>query len=380
MTNQAIEQAIKSIFSATQLHARRVESLTHAVLGAVVAAQSGVANIGRAEASARGVNPKHAIKQVDRFLSNEGFEVNVALADIIRFVLGLRPKVVVSLDWTDYEGGNHHRIALNLVTRHGRATPLCWKTVPHSEIKNHRNDHEDALLRLFKELLPPTVTQVVVLADRGFADVELYEMLTAELGFDFIIRFRAGMIVRDEHGTARYGSEWVPSNGRALRLPNAKITGKRFEVTAVVAVKKARMKESWLLATSLPAGADDIVALYAKRFTIEENFRDEKDWRFGMGSRWVKIKRADRRDRLCLILALAAILLTLLGQAGEELGLDRALRANTVKRRTHSLFRQGREYLRGALGKLENARQSLWHRFLGLIKDQPLWLAERGII
>jgi hypothetical protein len=33
--------------------------------------------------------------------------------------------------------------------------------------------------------------------------------------------------------------------------------------------------------------------------------------------------------------------MTLLGAAGESLGMDRHLKANTVKRRTHSLFRQG---------------------------------------
>ncbi len=33
----------------------------------------------------------------------------------------------------------------------------------------------------------------------------------------------------------------------------------------------------------------------------------------------------------------------------ERLGFDRLLRANTSKRRTHSLFRQGREIVKGAL-------------------------------
>ena len=33
--------------------------------------------------------------------------------------------------------------------------------------------------------------------------------------------------------------------------------------------------------------------------------------------------------------------LSLLGAAGERIGYDRWLKANTVKRRTHSLFRQG---------------------------------------
>jgi hypothetical protein len=35
------------------------------------------------------------------------------------------------------------------------------------------------------------------------------------------------------------------------------------------------------------------------------------------------------------------VLLTLLGAAGESLGMDRLLKSNTAKTRTHSLFRQG---------------------------------------
>ena len=40
-------------------------------------------------------------------------------------------------------------------------------------------------------------------------------------------------------------------------------------------------------------------------------------------------------------LAIAQALLTLLGAASERSGLDAYLKANTVKRRTHSLYRQG---------------------------------------
>jgi hypothetical protein len=38
---------------------------------------------------------------------------------------------------------------------------------------------------------------------------------------------------------------------------------------------------------------------------------------------------------------LACVLLTLRGAAGERLGMERSLKANTVKRRTYSLFSQG---------------------------------------
>jgi hypothetical protein len=48
-----------------------------------------------------------------------------------------------------------------------------------------------------------------------------------------------------------------------------------------------------------------------------------------------------RRDRLLLVSAFAMALLTMLGAVGESLGMDRLLKSNTSKTRTHSLFRQG---------------------------------------
>ncbi|ABE64646.1 hypothetical protein Nham_3971 [Nitrobacter hamburgensis X14] len=68
-------------------------------------------------------------------------------------------------------------------------------------------------------------------------------------------------------------------------------------------------------------------------------FRDTKDLRFGMGLGVLRIADPQRRDRLLLLNAFAIVLLTLLGPAGESLGMDRHLKVNTAKRRTHSLFR-----------------------------------------
>lgn len=80
---------------------------------------------------------------------------------------------------------------------------------------------------------------------------------------------------------------------------------------------------------------------YGRRWSIETYFRDAKDIRFGLGMSAIHTKSTERRDRLFLISAMAIILLTLLGAACESVGYDRYLKANTVKRRTHSLFRQG---------------------------------------
>src|SRR4249919_4271801 len=60
-----------------------------------------------------------------------------------------------------------------------------------------------------------------------------------------------------------------------------------------------------------------------------------------MGMAELRIAEPERRDRLLLISAFAMALLTMLGTAGESLGMDRLLKSNTSKTRTHSLFRQG---------------------------------------
>ena len=74
---------------------------------------------------------------------------------------------------------------------------------------------------------------------------------------------------------------------------------------------------------------------------IEPHFRDTKDLRFGMGLSATRVGEPMRRDRLLLVSAFATALLTLLGAVGESLGMDRLLKSNTSKTRTHSLFRQG---------------------------------------
>jgi hypothetical protein len=60
---------------AGQLHAKRIDSLAGATLGVMAGASLAVAVIGQALAQARGLVTKHAIKQVDRLLSNQGIDV-----------------------------------------------------------------------------------------------------------------------------------------------------------------------------------------------------------------------------------------------------------------------------------------------------------------
>lgn len=138
-------QYLSSLF-AEDLHAKRVLSLAHATLGVLHSASLAIHAIGLGMAEARDVTPKHAIKQVDRLLSNRGIVVWDLMAHWVPFVLGDRKEIVVALDWTEHDHDDQSTIALNLVTSHGRATPLLWKTVVKSQLAGCRNDHEDKLI------------------------------------------------------------------------------------------------------------------------------------------------------------------------------------------------------------------------------------------
>jgi hypothetical protein len=322
------------------LHAKRVDSLAGATLGVMTAASLAVAMIGHALAQARGLVTKHAVKQVDRLLSNNSIDVWDSFARWVPHQIAGRREILVAMDWTEFDHDDQATLVLGLVTSHGRAAPLLWLSVWKEELKNRRNDYEDACLRRLAALIPPGC-RVTILADRGFGDQKLFVFL-GELGFDYVIRFRGNIWVTAADGQTRQATDWVGKDGRARKLCDARVTAKGQQIGAVVCVHAKGMKEPWCLATSQrEAMAATLVNHYAKRWTIEPQFRDTKDLQFGMGLSSTRIGEPMRRDRLLLISAFATALLTLLGAVGESLGMDRLLKSNTSKTRTHSLFRQG---------------------------------------
>jgi hypothetical protein len=140
----------------TDLHAKRIASLAGATLGVMQSASLAVAMIGQALAQARGLVSKHAIKQVDRMLSNHGIDVWDSFARWVRHQIGERRDVLVAMDWTDFDHDDQATLALHLITGHGRAAPLLWLTVWKDELKDHRNDFADACLRRLADWCPPT--------------------------------------------------------------------------------------------------------------------------------------------------------------------------------------------------------------------------------
>ncbi len=80
------------------LHAKRIDALAAATLGVMAGASLAVAMIGQALAQARGLVTKHAIKQVDRLMSNAGIDVWDSFSRWVPQQIGDRSDILVAMD------------------------------------------------------------------------------------------------------------------------------------------------------------------------------------------------------------------------------------------------------------------------------------------
>jgi hypothetical protein len=360
------------------VHAQRLASLTDGVDGVLHAANLGVRAIGQGLAVAQGLAPRHAIKPVDRWLSNPKLSMAQVFGCWVPFVVGERREIVVNFDWTECEDADQCTVVLGLQTAHGRSTPLVWQTVTRSALKAQRHDHEDDLLVVLAAVVP-THVRVTVVADRGFSDRKLSSFLSEALGCDDIIRFRGVVSVEEATGARRKAKEWLGTAGRLRVFRRARVTAPRHLVPVVVCVQDKAMKEPWCLVSSRQdlTGVEIKVA-YGRRFTVEETFRDVKNPRVGLGLKQAVIARHDRRDALFLLAVLAHTWLTWLGKAGQELGMDRMLGATRPGQL--SLFRQGLMRFELIPKMREDRLRALAKKFGERLQDHVLLTGILGVI
>lgn len=341
-TAEQVSELVTEVVGRSQ-HAATTGTVIAAAIGIVGAKDLRLHRVGASMAAELGLVPKHATKQVDRFLSKSKLDDAAAQEAFAGYVLAGRDEALVAMDWTEFDSDDQSTLCVYLLSNHGRALPLLWQTVVKSRLRGQRTEYELAMVRRLADIVGPSV-RVVLTADRGFGYQDLFCLLH-ELGIDYVIRVRSNIELHAADGTSRKTGEWVTPSGRARKLSDVRITADETEVATFVAVHAKRMKDPWLLASSLDDTASVIIKLYGKRFSIEETFRDQKDNRFGLGLRATRIGTPGRRDRLLLLCALAYLFIVTLGQAGEDAQLDRLLKVNTSKTRQLSLFNQGLRWL-----------------------------------
>ena len=151
--------------------------------------------------------------------------------------------------------------------------------------------------------------QVVFLADRGFADTDLMRHLQ-RLGWHWRIRIKSNFwIYRRRHAPCQPNRlELAP--GQAYFWHRVWITAQRFGPVHVALARLENGREYWFVVSDEPTGVETFDD-YGRRFSIEENFLDDKSNGFQLESSL--IRSAQALTRLCLVLAVATLFLVCQG-------------------------------------------------------------------
>lgn len=364
-----IKRVVDEVFG-THLHHKQSESLGYAALALLNSESLILHRLGEGLAKARGVQKKHATKQIDRLLSNKKLDVWNLSLQWAQYVIGDVGELMVALDWSAFADDKQSMLSLNLVSSKGLSMPLLWKSVENERIKHNRARYEDQLLSCLRTIVKPHV-KVMVLADRGFSDHKFLRFLSEELKFDYIVRIKSNTTIITPKEALKAGSRL--EKGRIITLKNVGVTLQNYKVSTFVATQDKGMKAPWYLVSNIVQPGSKLIQYYSKRWKIEPYFRDLKDGRFGYGLEQTHYRTAQRRDRLMLIVVLCYRLLVILGQAGEQIGFDKKLKVNTVKKRTHSLFTQGRFYYEFYPHFTTEEQYRLTSQFSDLLQQETFW-------
>jgi len=317
----------------------RRKTLAATVAAAMQMQGTGVLALGRSMSGPTAA--KHCIKRVDRFLGNSQVEVLAVFAGLFRALCPARGELVVVADWTDRHWCQ--QLVLSL-PRNGRTLPFLCITVPKSQAAGEQQGAmiaaEAKALEILESFCPPHRTPII-LADRGFGNSRWLEEIQKR-GWLFVQRIARNHYVEVEEYIGLLSELGIRKASPPKDFGWGTLGDKHWGPIRLITARDKKAQEPWLLLTNIPyLSPREVCALYAKRFWIEEMFRDLKNRELGLGMDRVCLTSPERFDRHFLILALAYVFLCAFGAVAEIARFADHLKANTVKRRVLSLAKTG---------------------------------------
>jgi hypothetical protein len=251
----------------------------------------------------RALQAQRVQRRFARWLDNDRLDVHLLYAPLIQEALTAWGEATwyLALDTTLL--WNHYcMIRLSVIYR-GRAVPLAWQVVEHHSAQVAFGVYRDLLQRAAK-LLPPSLRQVVLLADRGFADVALMR-LCDRLGWGYRLRIKSNFLVyRRGHGSAFVRQLLPKRQGKAVFLHSVALTGERYGPVHVALAHPPNEEDPWLIVSNALTGLQTFQE-YGLRFDIEENFLDDKSNGFQLEDS--KLRSAAAIERLFFGIATATL-------------------------------------------------------------------------
>lgn len=340
------------------MHTARWRALSAGVEAALRGECVTVTALGRAVGG--GAMEKHRIKRMDELVGNAKLWAERAMVyeAMAGWLLGTVERPWLVVDWSVLSPDGQWHLLRASVPVGGRALSVYEEVHPQAHYADP-TVHERFLAKLAEVL--PGGCRPIVLSDAGFKN-PWFRAVKAR-GWDWIGRVRGnvqltrpgeqtyldcrllGHVLEEAQPTYLGVFELAKEQPLVCTVyglrkpPKGRVHKTRRGERALSSASRAsarREREPWLLATSLPGGADltDFVLNgYRKRMQVEEGFRDTKSEYYGLGVERSGSRSAERLQALLLIAALALFSAYLLGKAAQARGLERHYQANTTRTR-----------------------------------------------
>jgi hypothetical protein len=253
-------------------------------------------------------NQEAATKRLSRLLHNERLEPRHLAEAVLLQALGQLPShgpVRLAIDWT-IEGSQHLLVVSLIVGR--RAVPIYWRAYDATVLKGRMKRYELAVIRRAVTRVIQKVgrRRVRVTADRGFADVGLFTLLT-HLGAAFVIRVKKSTKICLAGVWRKLNTLRFAGNTRRRTLGRLLYCAEHPQPLWITMSRKRDAQgkwDMWYLVANRPYAAEQAVAEYAHRPGCEAGFRDAKWW---LGFAQARIKQIQAWSRLFALVAIALL-------------------------------------------------------------------------
>jgi hypothetical protein len=259
-----------------------------------------------------GAGVPSALVRFYRLLHNRRVDDLRLSRQMIRTLARRTETLLVSIDWTEWHPPL--RMLLASVVAGTRAVPVLTATFIKTAMVRSQNCWENTFLKMLVMVLEEARVVACFLADRGFRRASFIKLLLEYPQHTFLVRLQAKVSVGQD-GEKRLLRNIGLQAGQAIDLGWVKLRQDAVVEVRVIGVWAKGRREPWWLATNRGDSLGQLVSLYDRRMTIEEQIRDTKGARFGFALVWSQITTPEALSRFVLLLGLAVLVLTAIGHA-----------------------------------------------------------------
>ena len=275
------------------------------------------------------------VRRLQRFLENPAIRVREWYETLARNILQRLAGGKLRLILDGSQVGFGHQLLLVAIAYRKRAIPLAWTWVKSS--RGHSSAWKQMALLMYVHGLIPSGSQVIVVGDAEFGDVEVQKLLN-KWHWKYVLRQKGSYLVKRKGCRTLQRLETLLSQpGQQVWLEDCHLTAKHLYRVNLLAYWQVGEEEPWLLATNLTNPQETLKA-YRLRMWIEETFGDLKKNGFDLES--THLRNFLRLSVLTLAVILLYVWLLAFGSQIIKSGQRRLVDRND--RRDYSIFRIGR--------------------------------------